>query len=341
MGGRLSLDALARSPRFQLLAAADLRPEVRAELEALYPGLKVYASHREMLEERPTEVVCVSSYPPSHEEVTLDALRLPLRAILVEKPLGHTAASGRRILQAVRERGIPLAVPHNLLARRVSLEIVERVRNGEIGVLKLVQIECRGWDIINAGIHWLQFFVTLTGGEALDGVMALCDAATRTWRDGMQVETRAVTCATTKSGVRVVMETGDETPVSRDGKQFLFRLIGDQGQLEFWGWDPSYRLLNTTYPHGQEFTPEEFQVSGHRRHLERMADEADRSEPDYTLAENSLKALELCEGAYLSSQLGCRVTFPLEAFSPPVKTDWRPGQPYSGEGGGRDGRQFG
>ena len=81
----------------------------------------------------------------------MDALRLPLKGILVEKPLGHTAASGRRILEAIKAKGLPMAVPHGLLAKRTPTEIIERVQRGEIGDLKLVEIQNSGWDIINAG----------------------------------------------------------------------------------------------------------------------------------------------------------------------------------------------
>ena len=74
----------------------------------------------------------------------------------------------------------------------------------------MVEIQCSGWDIINAGIHWLDFFVTLDAcPEPVSYVMAACDASTRTYRDGMQVETLAVTYAQTESGVRAVMQTGD------------------------------------------------------------------------------------------------------------------------------------
>ena len=93
-GGRLSLDALAASPRFALRAAADLRPDVRDTLTAKYPGLVTFPDYQTMFDALPTDVVCVSTYPPTHETVTLAALATPsLSGILVEKPLGHTAAS--------------------------------------------------------------------------------------------------------------------------------------------------------------------------------------------------------------------------------------------------------
>lgn len=340
VGGRLSMRALAASDMFELVAAADLRPEVCRGLEAEFPGLRTYTSHEKLFASTPTDVVCVSTYPPSHEPVTLDALRLPLKGILVEKPLGHTHASGCRILEAVRHRGLPMAVPHGLLARKAPVEILERVRRGEIGDLKLVEIQCAGWDIINAGIHWLNYFVTLIDNESMKYVIASCDASTRTYRDGMQVETVAVTYAESMSGVRVVMQTGDYIEVNSEGKETLFRLVGTGGQIEFYGWHPSYRMLNSEFPHGELFTPQEFPVTGHQRHLENLAAMIASDSLDYSIPESSLSALQVCEGAYLSSAHGCQVTFPLEQFFPPPPTDWAPGQPYSGTGGGRDGRKL-
>jgi predicted dehydrogenase len=253
----------------------------------------------------------------------------------VEKPLGHTAASGRHLLDEIRAKGLPMAVPHGLLAKRTPVEIIERVQQGEIGELKLVEIQCHRWDIINAGIHWLNFFVTLTAGDPIAHVLAGLDKSTRTYRDGMQVETIAVTSAQTQGGVRVVMHTGDDTQVNVPGKETMFRLLGTKGVIEFYGWENGYALR------GEWIVPEEFPTTGHRRHLENMAAMIDSGgAPDYAIPESSLAALEVCEAAYLSARHGCRVTFPFAEFAPPSPSDWDPGQPYSGTGGGRDGRKL-
>jgi predicted dehydrogenase len=343
------MNALRDSDRFELVAVADVRPEVCEALAEGYPGIRTYPSHEDMYAACPTDVVCVSTYPPTHEPIALDALqrarslRAPLKGILVEKPLGHTAASGRRTLNAIRRAGLPMAVPHGLLVRATPLEILARVQRGEIGELKLVEIQNTQWDIINAGIHWLNYFVTLTGCEEMDYVMALCESSTRTYRDGMQVETTAVTYAQTQSGVRAVMNTGDEVLVNREGKNTLFRLVGDGGQIEFWGWENAYRLLNAEYPRGQCFAPTPLPGTPHQRHLEQMAELIEGGETDYTIPESSLLALEICEGAYLSSRHRCKVTFPVDAFVPPTADTapaWDPGMPYSGQGGGRDGRKL-
>jgi predicted dehydrogenase len=334
------MKGLLASDRFQLVAAADIRPDVCRDLEQKFPGIRTFPNHRQMFAECPTDVVCVSTWPPSHEEVTLDALALPLKGILVEKPLGHTAASGRRLLDAIKRKWLPMAVPHGLLANETPLEVIARVRRGDIGDLKLMEIQCKGWDIINAGIHWLNFFVQLTRCEPMAWVMAICESSTRTYRDGMQVETTAVTYAQTASGVRVVMHTGDDVLVNREGKSTLFRIVGTEGQIEFWGWERGYRILSAAHPRGDLIAPEPTPVKGHRFHLENMAAMVDSGSPDYTIPDSSLLALEICEGAYISSRHRCKVTFPVDRFAPPTEPDWNPGAPYSGTGGGRDGRKL-
>jgi predicted dehydrogenase len=334
MGGKLSLNALARSERFELVAAADLRADVREGLKAQFSGLKIFATHQEMFAACPTEITCVSTFPPSHESITKDALAMlpELKGILVEKPLGHTAASGRQIVELVQARKLPLAVPHGLIAKRTPLELIERVQSGEIGELLLVEIQFRGWDIINAGIHWLNFCVRLIDSPVVS-VLTGIDATTRTFRDGMQVETEAITYIIFQNGVRVAMHNGDFAPIHAAGNHdFLFRLYGTKGQAEFYAWPNEY-ILN-----GIKNTPEEFATTGHQRHLEALPDQIDSGVLDYGVAESSLIALELCEAAYLSNKHRCTVRFPLANFSPPESASgWEPGVPYLGVGG-RDGR---
>jgi len=52
---------------------------------------------------------------------------------------------------------LPMVVPHGLRTRATSLEVIERVLRGEIGELRSIEIQCEKWDLLNAGIHWLDF----------------------------------------------------------------------------------------------------------------------------------------------------------------------------------------
>jgi predicted dehydrogenase len=218
-------------------------------------------------------------------------------------------------------------------------QVMSLIREGTIGSLELVEIQCTGWDIINAGIHWLDFCVALLAPDRVEWVMAACDTSTRTYRDSMQVETMAVTYAQTEARVRIVMQTGDYVDTSRQGKDFFFRLVGARGICEFYGWESSYWLLCAEHPGGKAFEVPRGTGSAHQRYLDRLALQIDGGAPDYVLPEHSLAALEVCEAAYLSCQHRCQVTLPLSEFTPPSQTDWTPGKPYRG-GGGRDGRKL-
>ena len=340
-GGRLSIDGLVNSDRFDFVAVTDLRPEVCKELEKNYPGIKTFTDHKEMFKKCPTDIVCVSTWAPSHESVTMDALNmLPLKGILVEKPLGDTVKAGRNIIDAIKKKNLPMATPHGLLVKKHSLEILDRVHRGEIGELKLVEIQNSGWDMFNAGIHWLNYFVNLAQLEPMDFVMSTCESSTRTYRDGMQVGTTEVTYAQTKSGVRVVMNTGDYVNINEKDHGSLFRIIGTKGMITFFGWEEQYVLLNAEYPQGKQFLVKEPKETLHIVHLENMAKMIDAGKPDYTIPESSLIALEIVEGGYLASRHNCKVTFPVDKFVVPQKQSWDPGMPYSGKGGGRDGRKL-
>ena len=338
-GGGLSLAALQASGRFDLKAACDLKPEVCETLRETYPGVKTYTSHREMFDDCPTDVVCVSTYATSHLSITLDALALPLKGILVEKPLGDTWDVGNEVLEAVRSKGIPMAVPHGLLALDHSLQIIDLVKSGAIGNLQFVNVECAKWDIINAGIHWFNFFVHLTEFEAIESVLCQCDTSTRTYRDGMQVETVAATSVQTTSGIRMLLTTGDDVK-NLDGDSIVWHIYGNRGMIKFWAFRPEYEIFNAEYPSGKRNGVTARSVSGHQRHLENMADQVEAGNPDYSIAESSLMALEICEAAYVSNRNQCLVTFPLSGFSPPRVSAWDPGAAYGGTGGGRDGRKL-
>lgn len=339
-GGRLSLNALRASDRYEPAAVADVSPAAREALARDYPELAVFDGHAAMLAQCPTDIVCVSTWAPSHRAVTEAALALPLTGILVEKPLADTTPDGAAILDAIRQKHLPLAVPHGLLVAAHAKEILQRVKSGEIGDLLLIEIQCSGWDIINAGIHWLNYACMLTGGAPMEYVLAACDASTRTYRDGVQVETMAVTYAQARNGARIVMNTGDYVTTTRAGKDTVFHVVGTKGTIEFWAWESAYHIVSPNHPGGLLVQVPPSPTAGHRGHLDALADQMDRGIVDYTIGESSLAALEMCEAAYFSARHGCKVELPLATFSPPPSSDWDPGKPYAGTGGGRDGRKL-
>lgn len=338
-GGTLSIDALMASDSYTLVAVADLSEASLARVTERTGGVvATFTSYEDMLREAPSDVVCVSTYAPSHLPFTRKAVEAGVvRGMLVEKPLGDTTAAGSEILALLKEHDLPVVVPHGLMAQRAALEIIERVHAGDLGELRLVEMESPQWDIINAGIHWLQFFNALVRSP-IEMVLAAADTSTRTYRDGMQVETEAITMARAANGVRVLLNTGDTIPVP-DETVCLMRIIGTRGYIEFKAFESSYVLVAPG--HDRDVVKvEPFVVSGHQRHLEYLADQIRSGEHDYRIPDTSLQALEIVEAAYQSIRTKGSVVLPIKSAQPHPGDGWDPGSPFDGTGGGRNGREL-
>jgi predicted dehydrogenase len=336
----LSAGALMASPRFSLVGIADTSPEALARLDGDdFRGVGRFGSYEEMYSEVEADVVCVSTYAPTHLEIAQAAMALPVKGLLVEKPLGDSTAAGAEIVATARSRQVPLVTPHGLMARDAPLAVIDQVRNGAIGALRVVEMECTGWDMINAGIHWIQYFIMLALPDPVVRVLTACDSQARTYRDGLQVESEAITLATCASGTRLVLNTGDYVPIARDNTACLMRIVGEEGYIEYCAWQDDYRLV-TGGGGNRVVCVEPSEVSGHRRHLEHLADMIEGGALDYEVPESSLQALEVVEAAYLSNRTRASVSLPLGFNKVPLPTGWDPGQPYTGTGGGRDGRKL-
>ena len=347
-GGSGSIRALAASPRYVLRGVADIAPAARQRVAAAYPDVALFADHRVALQTLRPDVVCVSTWPPSHVAVARDALAAgSLRGLLLEKPIADTWRSGRELVDELRRHDLPCVVPHGLVVSTQGRAVLDQVRAGAIGALRLVWIECRGWDLLNAGIHWLHFALQLVRVPLVE-VQCACDSSTRTWRDGMQVETVAALVVTAADGTRIALHTGDQVPMSAPAAGTLIRLVGSEGLIELPGWEPRYRIVSARPGAGGGRAREEQVSAGppsHAVYLDRLADHIAAGTARWEQVERSLAALELCDAAYTSAREqravrldagnGLRVP---TAASP---GDWDPGRPYSGSGGGRDGRRLG
>ncbi|HEX4214327.1 MAG TPA: Gfo/Idh/MocA family oxidoreductase [Candidatus Dormibacteraeota bacterium] len=339
-GGSLSIDALTALDEYELVAVADLRLDVRRALEERLRGVRTFEQASEMFAACPTDVVCVSTYASTHEEIALMAMRGPVLGMLLEKPLSYDVGGARRLLDAVKGRDLPAVVPHGMLTRGTPLAVKARIDAGDIGRVRVVEIESRNWDLINAGIHWLHFTLTVLADERVTDVLAAADTSTHTYRDGMQVETESLVQARTDAGTRIFVNSGDHLPTTAPGRAIVLRFIGTGGVAEFWGWEQGFALITAQGGDQHPATPAEPALIGHARYLRDLAGMIASGKRDYRGAERSIAALEVIEAAYLSAHLGCNVRLPLDAFVPPDSSDWHAGQPYGGQGGGRDGRRL-
>jgi predicted dehydrogenase len=99
-------------PAAELIGVADIDPARVAEAGDLMAA-KGFADYREVLAMPELQAVSICLPDRLHEDATIAAAEAG-KAILLEKPLAHTAEAARRIVAAVERRGVRLMVGHIL-----------------------------------------------------------------------------------------------------------------------------------------------------------------------------------------------------------------------------------
>lgn len=302
-GGGLSLDALANSGVYELIAAADPSADARRSVAAGFPGIRQFSDYRDMLAECKPDVVCIATPAPSHAPIAADVLEYGPRGLLLEKPLASDVATAEGLLNRIREAGYPLAVPHGMLVLPAALEVKTRIRGGDIGQITAVDVQ-NSVDLLNGGIHWLAYLIDVFDEDRPSSVNARFDVSGHDVNDAVQVESQGTTRIEFQSGVRIDLHSGTKTtPASdvlpREEQQgALFRVSGSHGVMEFSAWAGSYwiqvghagaELVRRPLPAGSTY---------HQLFLEQLAQNITMGKPDYRSAELSLAALRLIETAY-------------------------------------------
>ena len=140
--------AIAAIPELDVVAGCDIAPGAREVFldrwSSRWPGLKVYADYREMLEAERPEVVAVVTPDHLHRDVVEVAIANGARGIFCEKPIATTLEDADAIVAAARGAGVTVNVNYT---RRWFPEFVEArrlVRSGAIGRLSQIVIEMGG-----------------------------------------------------------------------------------------------------------------------------------------------------------------------------------------------------
>jgi len=344
MGGSSFYKGLAEMDGFELVGLADVSSEALQQVGGATGCKCVYTDYAQCFADLKPDIVCVHTYPPTHHEVVREAVKHGVRGMITDKPLGDTVAHGREIVDLLKTANIPVQVPHGHALKPAAEEAMHRVWAGDIGTLRTVEIQCVNWDIMSAGIHWLHYFVLLIQDDPVDWVMCATESSARTYRDGMQVGTTEITYVQTEAGVRGIMHTGDEVLVHSDFGNMSYRIVGSHGVIEWGTGGPlqnSYLIQNKDHPEPIEVVPDYQQDK--LKYLTILGDQIRRGEPDYTNIEASLRALEIVCATYPASKFRCKINLPwndAEIAALECDEPFWPGVPYSGTGGGRDGKTY-
>lgn len=302
-GGGLSLDALAHSQDYELVAACDVGTDRLQAVANRFPGIRLFDDAGGMLREAPADVVCVATPAPTHVPIARAVLERGVSGLLVEKPLSLDTASARALLEDIERLGLPVTVPHGMLCLPAPQEVKTRLLRGEIGRIEQITV-ASGVDLLNAGIHWLVYLLDVLGEDETAIVHAEFDVGERLVNDGARVESRGLLQLRSSSGIRIELLSGRQTkPRSSvlpadEIRGAIFRIAGTSGTIELSAWAGSYRI--ETAESGAELLRRPLREFSnyHEAMLSSLARQVVDRKPDYRVALLSLAALEIIEAAY-------------------------------------------
>jgi predicted dehydrogenase len=126
-------------PEAKLIAACDIREEVRAPIEGM--GAKFYCDYRRMLDAEKLDGVVVAVPNHLHAPITIECLERGL-PVMVEKPVAGTLEDADKMVAAVERTGVPVLVGHHRRFSPFCVRVREAFAKGELG------------DLIGVSVLW-------------------------------------------------------------------------------------------------------------------------------------------------------------------------------------------
>lgn len=145
MAQKVHIPNLLSLPDVDLVAIAEVRPELGRRVQERYHIPKRFLSHLELAQDPDIQAVGLSGHYAVQGEIAIDLLRAG-KDVFMEKPMAVSLEQADRILQAERESGHRVMVGYMKRYDRGNLLVkaeVSRLReSGELGKLRYVRNHC-------------------------------------------------------------------------------------------------------------------------------------------------------------------------------------------------------
>ena len=166
----------------EIVALAELRRELGAEVAARHGIPKVYSSHEELLAKEDIDAI-VASQPFSRHGILIPELARKGVPILSEKPIAGSIAAGEQIVKALEANKTWLMVGYHKRSDPATVyakaEIDRLKQSGELGKLRYVRITMPPGDWIAGGFNDNIFSSENVAGLQWDPAPADMDKVTR------------------------------------------------------------------------------------------------------------------------------------------------------------------
>ncbi len=152
-------------PRIRLAAVADTDPAKQEEARQMLPGVEVFSSAEEMLENVHPDIVSIATPHAKHYDGVLLAAERGVPLIMCEKPIAETTEEAERMINAARNAGSILLVNHMRRFDPVLQDVARMIKDKEIGEMQVARcVYVNG--LFNTGSHLIDF-LRLCLGEVI------------------------------------------------------------------------------------------------------------------------------------------------------------------------------
>jgi predicted dehydrogenase len=150
MAQTVHIPNLLALPECELLAVAEVRPELGRRVQARFRIPRLYRNHLELAEDRDIQAVAISGHFVGQGELAIDMLQAG-KDVFVEKPMAVSVAQVERILLAEQQSGRRLMVGYMKRydsGNRKVKQLLDQFRaTGELGQVRYVRNHgfCGDW----------------------------------------------------------------------------------------------------------------------------------------------------------------------------------------------------
>ena len=157
MGQIAHLSNYAEIEQCELVALAELRPELRAKIATRYGISQTFENHQQLLDEADVDAVVAVTQRPFTGPVALDCLSAG-KHVLTEKPMAGTLEQGQRLVRAAEEHGVTYAVGYMKRfdegVQKAKELLDELIETQELGPIIFARAHCfMGDSFCNAAGH--------------------------------------------------------------------------------------------------------------------------------------------------------------------------------------------
>jgi predicted dehydrogenase len=156
---------IAATPGLSVAAVVTSDEGRRQEAEADHPGVHVFASLEEALDDSP-DLVVVAAPNTAHVELTGAAIDRGV-SVVVDKPLAGTAAEAQELVDRARLAGVPITVFHNRRWDTDQLTLRRLLGEGALGRVNRYESRFERWRPTPSPDRWREALSSEQGGGVL------------------------------------------------------------------------------------------------------------------------------------------------------------------------------